>query len=500
MYVYETLFTKLFIYFQPCITPSVPEVSLVFSNVPWVNDRTATSTNISPGYLCRETSVQERRNVVPSTGHGRENSNCGNYQPYFNHEENKLLRHSNHKHDGISGKTNSDYFDLSRANILRDNRAIENEVVTNSNRTFLPRAFSNNCNTPNLNRDINSALQSSYGNDNSISNRIHNRFQYRHNGSPKINEHERSVQHDVNGPRNNQDFTYYSRSEGDECRVAKSYYKIHPRKKNSEQKFPSDREDEKQIKCHFNKETSSPHQQLTHLRGDQLRISQERTGAECSASMQDSVVNDQEDFVAPLPCSLFPHEQEKGRGIKSSPGTDLRSENQFQFRFLAHQTENLNLETRLDGRKASSPTQYRNVRDISENVRTSQTLLKKGKELYSDDKSLSDIYTLIHAQNEQLRHLQAQVDMLLLTRDTSSSAVTPSCAGIHSMKKHVPVVDESTQTTITDIHCDAAVSTDPSPVVSVGVMTMFTDTADSQEPREVKRTKRCNRKPRSGNR
>jgi hypothetical protein len=496
MYVYGIFLQScLLSYFQPCITPSVPEVSLVFSSVPWANDRTATSTNISPGYLCREYSVQERRNVVPSTGHGRENSNCGNYQPYFNHEENKLLRHSNHKHDGISGKTNSDYIDLSRANILRDNRTIESEVVTNS---FLPRAFSNNCNTPDLNRDINNALQSSYGNDNSVSNRIHNKVQYHHSGLPKINEHEKSVQHDVNGPRNNQDFTYYSRSARDECRMAKSYYKIHPRKNNSEQKFPSDREDEEQNKCYFNKETSSPHQQLTHLRGDQLCIPQERTGAKCSASMQDSVVNDQEDFVAPLPCSSFPHEQEKGR--KSSPGPDLRSENQFQFRFLAHQTENLNLETRLGGRKASSPTQYMNVRDISENVRTSQTRLKKGKELDSDDKSLSDIYTLIHAQNEQLRHLQAQVDMLLLTRDTSSSAVTPVCAGIHSMKKHVPVVDESTQTTITDIHCDAAVSTDPSPVVSVGVMTVFTDTADSKEPREMKRTDQCNRKPRSGNR
>jgi hypothetical protein len=423
--------------------------------------------------------------VVPSTGYGRENSNCGKYQPYSNREENKLLQHSNHKHESISRKPNSDYFNLPPVNILRDNRAIESEVVTNSNRPFLLRTFSNNCNAPNLNRNIHSALESSCGNEKSVSNRKWNRFLYQHNGSPKISEHDRSVQHDVNGPRNNQDFTNYSRSVGDECGMAKSYYKIHPRKKNSEQKFPSYREDE----------TSSPHQQLTHWRDDPS-IPQERAGADCPVSMQDSVVNDQEDFVGTLPCSSFPHEQEKSRGMKSSPGPNHR----FQSHFLAHQTENLNLGFRIDGKKASSPTQCTNVRDVSENVSTSQTWLKKGKELDSDDKSLSDIYILIHAQNEQLRHLQAQVDMLLLTRDTSSSVVTPLCDGIHSMKKQVPVVDESTQTVISDIHCDAAVSTDPSPVVSVGVMTIFTDTADSQEPREMKRADQCNRKPRAGNR
>ncbi|PNF14800.1 hypothetical protein B7P43_G07017 [Cryptotermes secundus] len=486
--------------YQPRITPSVPEVSLVFSNTPWVNDRTATtSTHSTPGYLCHETSVQERRNMVPSTGHGRENLNCGSYKSYSSHEDSKLLQHSTHKRDGISGKTNSDYFNLSRANILRDNRTIETEVVTNSNRTFLPRTFLNKCNTPNRNRDIHSVLQSSCSSDSSVSNRKYDRFLYQHSGSPKIvsNEHDRSVWHDVNSPRNSHGFMYSSKSTGDEYGVAKSKYKMHPKKKSSGQKFPSDREDEEQNKCYFNKETSSPQQQMTCLRVDPLYIPQERTRAECSASMQNSVPNDQEDIVTPLPCSSLPHEQGKDRGVKLSPGADLRCESQFQFRFLTHQTGNCNLET--DGRNARNPTQCMNVRDISEDADTSYEQLKKVKELDSNDKSLSDLYSLIHSQNEQLRHLQAQVDTLLLTRDTSSSAATPVCTSIQSLKKHVQVVDESTQTVITDIHCDAAVSTDPTPVVSVGVMTTLTDAADSQQPQDMKRTDQHNRKPRSGN-
>jgi alpha-galactosidase/6-phospho-beta-glucosidase family protein len=126
--------------------------------------------------------------------------------------------------------------------------------------------------------------------------------------------------------------------------------------------------------------------------------------------------------------------------------------------------------------------------------------LETVKELDSTDKSLSDLYSLIHSQNEQLRHLQAQVDTLLLTREMSSSAATPVCASIQSLKKHISVVDESTQTVITNIHHDAAVNTDPSPVVSVGIMTTFTDAADSQQLQDMKRTAQRNRKPRSGNR
>lgn len=482
----------------------MPEVSLVFSNTPWVNDRTATtSARSTPGYLCNEISVQERRNVVPSTGHGRENSKCGSYQSYSSHEDGKLLQHSTHKRDGISGTTNSDYFNLSHANVLRDNRTIESEVVTNSNRTFLPRTFSNKCNTPNRNRDSHSVLQSSCASDNSVSNRKHDKFLYQRNGSPKIivnNERDRSVWHDANSPRNSHGFMYNSKPVGDEYGVVKSYYKLHPKKKSSEQKFPSDREDEEQNKCYFNKETSSPHQQMTHLRVDPLYIPQERTRADCLASMQDSVPNDQEDIIAPLPCSSFPHEQEKDRGVKSSPGADLRCESQFQFGLLTHEIGNCNLETRTDGRNARNPVQCMNVRDISEDADTSHDQLKKVKELDSNDKSLSDLYSLIHSQNEQLRHLQAQVDTLLLTRDTSSFAATPVSAGIQSLKKHIPMVDESTQTVITDIHRDVAVSTDRSPVVSVGVMTIFTDTADSQQPQDMKRTDQHNRKPRSGNR
>jgi hypothetical protein len=480
----------------------VPEVSLVFSNVPWVNDKTARSSHISPSYLYHETNVKERRNVVPSTSHGRENSSCGHYQPYSNNEENKLLLHSNHKHDKISGKTTSDYFDLSHANVLRDNRAIDREAVTNSNRTFLPGTFSNKFNTPNTNRVIHSALQSSCTNDNSVSNRKQDKFLNHQSVSPKINisnEHGSSVQHDVSGPRNSQGSMYYSKSARDEYRVAKSYYKMHPKEKNPEQKFPSDREDEEQNKYYFNKGTP-PHQQMAHLKDDAFYIPQDRTGADFSASIQSSVANDQENFVVPLPCSSVPHEQEKGRGMKSSPAPDLRSEDQFQSYSLTHQTIKQNLETRIDGRNSSSPTHCRNARDTSDDISTSLTRMRNGKELDSDDKSLSDIYTLIHLQNEQLRQLQAQVDLLLLTRDTSSSVVPPVCAGIHSVKKNVSVVNESTQTVITDLHCDAAVSTDPSPVVSVGVMTIFTDTADSQQPREMKRTDQCNRKPRPGSR
>jgi hypothetical protein len=278
--------------------------------------------------------------------------------------------------------------------------------------------------------------------------------------------------------------------------VSKSYYKMHPNKNNSEEKFPSDRDDEERNKCYFNKETFSPHEHMTCLRANPLCIPQERTGTDPSASMQDSVTDDQEDFVARSPRSSFPREQEKDRGIKSSLASDLRPQDQFQFRFRTHQTENHNLESRIEGRSTRNPTECMNVRDID----TSQTRLKKVKELDSGDKSLSDLYSLVRLQNEQLRYLQAQVDTLLLTRDTGSSAATPVRAGAQSVNKHVPMIDESTQTEVADSHCDAAVSTDPSPLVSVGVMTSFNDTADLQRPQPMKRTDRRDTKPRSGNR
>jgi hypothetical protein len=58
------------------------------------------------------------------------------------------------------------------------------------------------------------------------------------------------------------------------------------------------------------------------------------------------------------------------------------------------------------------------------------------------------------------------------------------------------MVDESTQTMVADMHREVAVSTDPRPVVSVGIMTSFIDTTDSQQSQEMKKFDCCNTRPR----
>jgi hypothetical protein len=58
------------------------------------------------------------------------------------------------------------------------------------------------------------------------------------------------------------------------------------------------------------------------------------------------------------------------------------------------------------------------------------------------------------------------------------------------------MVDESTQTIVADMHREVAVSTDPRPVVSVGIMTSLVDIAVSQQSQEMKKVDCCNTRPR----
>jgi hypothetical protein len=448
----------------------------MFSNVP-------TSAYGMPGYLKQETNVPERGN------HARA-YDILNYETYqsAHHEENKLIHHSSHKPDVISRMTKSGYFNCPVTTVHKDNRNIESEVITNSKRAFLPRTFSNKCNTLNKNKDLdsqsNGTQQSHCAHDNSVSNRKHCGLTYQQNGSPKTNENnkfvslksnqndesDRSVWNEVNEHRNVFVSTYHSKSGRDKCRMEKSNYNKHQRK-NTERDFFSDTENEGQNRCYFNKEMSPPQnyglQQVTCLSADPLCIHQKKTEIDFSASSQESAANDHKVSIIP-----------------SSP--TLLSSN--------HCTGNHNMESRTCDKSSRNQTQPENFRDDSEGVDALQAELTNVKEGESQSKSLSDLYSLVHSQNEQLKHLQAQVDRLLLMRDRNNSVFTPTCGclpftsvDIQSVKKHIAMVDESTQTMVSDIHCEVAVSTDTRPVISVGVMTLLTDTANSQQSQEVKK-------------
>lgn len=484
-------------YFQPWVTPSVPEVSLVFSNVPWANARTSTTSGYgTPGYLCLETSGQERQNVGSDVGHAGDLvvSKCGNNQ-YFQEEENKLLQHSIHKPDVASGVTKLDNFYSSHTNVLRDSRNIESEVITNSKRAFLPRTFSNKCNTVNKNKDSHAAQQNYCFHDNSVSNRKHDRFPNQHNISPKTNvnsESDRTIQNDMNNQTDFNGFAYRLKPGGDKCRMDKNIYKTHQKSMNSEGKCYTETENSGENEHFLKKEPSASYHKVTCLSAD----SQESTKAECSVPIQDCVTNDHKaPFFSP-PCSSFSHEHEKDQGMRPSPGSDLRHQNQCHLHFPTSDTGNHNFETRSSGTCARNHIQYANIRNYSDGVAGSQAQLGKMKELGCQDKSLSDLYSLVHLQNEQLKHLQTQVDTLLLMTERSGSAFPSPCVGIDCAKKQIMMVDESTQTMVVDVHREVAVSTDPRPVVSVGIMTSFTDTADMQQLQEVQRVDCCNSRPR----
>jgi hypothetical protein len=493
----------------------VPEVSLIFSSGPSINTRTSsTSTCGASGHLHHETSIAERWNVE-SIGHARDHEvlKYGIYQsPY--HEGNKLPHHSSHKPDEISGTVKFDNFNCPSTTVLKESRNVESEVITNSKRAFLPRTFSNKYSS--FNKNNHGIQQNYFAHDNCLTNRKPDRFAYQQNGSQKThennkfmslknnqnNESDKSVWDENNSHRNFYGHTYHSKSGVDECRMEKSNYKRHQKKNNSQKEYSSDTENEGKSRLCCHKGASSPlnyaYQQIMCMSADPLRIPQERTAADCLVSSQDSVANDQKAFVIPsLPSSLFSYEREKDRDIKASSGPDLRHKNEPNFHFLTHDPGNHNLETRIDSKSARNQIQSVNFRDDSEGIDAFKAQLANVKEGESQDNSLFDLYNLVHLQNEQLKHLQAQVDRLLLMRDRNSSVSTSACcsmpfagAGIQSAKKHIRLVNESTQTMVTDSHCDIAVNTDPRPVVSVGVMTSFTDTADSQQSQKMKRITR----------
>lgn len=469
----------------------------MFSSVPWSNARTsAASTYGTPGYLHHE-NVQERQNVAANLGCSRDLAvlNCGNDHS-TQEAENKFLQHSSHKHDAVSRVTSFDHFNSSYTNVLRDNRNVESEVITNSKRAYLPRTFSNKCNTVNKNQDSHGAQQNYCSHDNFISNRKHDRFLNQHDISPKTNvnnESDRMIWNDVDGQKNIHGFAYHLKPGGDKCRVEKNSYKRHQKKINSEGKCSSNAGNLGKNGCCFNKGQSSSCQQVTCLSAEP----QEDTKVECPAHIQDPVTNDHKALVLSPPCSLFSCEQERGRHIRPYSCRDIGHQNQFHLHFPTPNTENHNLETRSDGISARNQIQSTNTRIYSEVADGSHAQLGNLKELGSQDKSLSDLYSLVHLQNEQLKHLQAQVDTLLLTTEKNGSVNTSQCVGIQYVKKQIKMVDESTQTMVADMHREVAVSTDPRPVVSVGIMTSFIDTAASQQSQEMmKKVDCCNTRPR----
>jgi hypothetical protein len=472
----------------------------MFSNVPWANARTSTTAAYgTPGYLRHETNVQERWNVGSNIGCVGDLAvlNCGNDQS-SQEDENKLFQHSSHKPDVISGVTKLDHFYSSNTNVMRDNRHIESEVITNSKRAFLPRTFSIKCNTINKNKDSHGAQQNYCSHDNSVSNRKHDRFPNQHNISPKTNvnsESDRSIWSDVNGQRHFHGSAYHLKPGGDKCRMEKNSYKRHQKKMNSEGKCSSDAGNSGENGCYFNKEQSPYYQQVTCLSADP----QEITKAECSARIQDSVTNDNKALFLSPPRSSFSCEREKYRDIRPSSGPDLGHQNQFHLHFLTPNTGNHNLETRIGGMCTRNQIQSTNILNYSEGIDGSQAQLGKVKELGGQDKSLSDLYSLVHLQNEQLKYLQAQVDTLLLTTEKNGSVFTSPRVGIQSVKKQITVVDESTQTMVADMHHEVAVNTDPRLVVSVGIMTSLTDTADLQQSQDTKKVDFWNTRPRLSN-
>jgi len=492
----QTCSLSVLFYFQPCFTPSVPEVSLVFSSVPWSNARTSTtSTYGTRGHLRHET-VQERQNMAANIGCSRDLAvlNCGN--DHSTHEaENKYLQHTSHKHDAVSGVTSLDHFNSSYTNVLRDNRNVESEVITNSKRAYLPRTFSNKCITINKNQDSHGAQQNYCSHDNFVSNRKHDRFLNQHNISPKTNvncESDRMIWNDVDGQKNIHGFAYHLMPGGDKCRVEKNSYKRHQKKMNSEGKCSSNAGNLAKNGCYFNKGQSPSCQQVTCLSAEPL----EDTKVECPAHIQDPVTNDHKARVLSPPCSSYSYEREKDQHIRPSSCQDIGHENRFHLHFPTSNTGNHNLETRGDGMCARNQIQSTNTRNYSEAADGSHARLGKVNELGDQDKSLSDLYSLVHLQNEQLKYLQAQVDTLLLTTEKNGSVNTSQCVGIQSVKKQIKMVDESTQTMVADMHREVAVSTDPRPVVSVGIMTSFIDTTDSQQSQEMKKLDCCNTRPR----
>jgi len=468
----------------------------VFNSAPWSNARTSTtSTYGTPGYL-RHENVQERQNVAANVGCSRDLAvlNCGNDHS-TQEAENKFLQHSSHKHDAVSGVNSLDHFNSSYTNVLRDNRNVESEVITNSKRAYLPRTFSNKCNTINKYQDSRGAQQNYCSHDNHVSNRKHDRFLNQHHISPKTNvnsESDRMIWNDVDGQKNIHGFAYHLKPEGDKCRVEKSSYKRHQKKMNSEGKCSSNAGNLGKNGCYFNKGQSPSCQQVTCLSVEP----QEDTKIECPAHIQDPVTNDHKAFVLSPPCSSFSCERENDRHKRPPSFQDIGHQNQFHLHFPTPNTGNHNLETRSDGLSARNQIQSTNTGNYSEVADGLQAQLGKVKELRGQDKSLSDLYSLVHLQNEQLKHLQAQVDTLLLATEKNGSMNTSQCVGIQSVKKQTKMVDESTQTMVAGMHCEVAVSTDPRPAVSVGIMTSFIDTADSQQSQEMKKVDCCNTRPR----
>ncbi|KDR18515.1 hypothetical protein L798_07706 [Zootermopsis nevadensis] len=502
--------------FQPCIAPSVPEVSLIFNSGSSVN--TGTSATAARG-LHHETSATERRNVKSVSNAGyHEVLKYGTY-PSSHHEGNKLPHCSSHKPDEILGAVKLDNINCPSTAVLRDNRNVESEVITNSKRTFLPRTFSNRCNS--FDKNIDGTQQNYCAHDSSVTNRKPDRLAYQQNGSQNSheskksmslknnqnNDGDRSVWNENNGYRNFYGSAYHSKPGVEKCRMEKSYYKRYQKKNYPQRKFPSDTENEGRSSLCCHKEASSPlnyaHQQMTCVSPDPSCIPEERTAVDYLRSRQDSVANDQTSVVIPLsPSTLFSREQEKDRDTKTSSDPVFRHKNDFNSLFLADQPTNRNLETRID---ATNHIQSVNFRDTSEGVDTFKVQSANMKEAGShDDSSMFDLYNLVRSQNEQLKHLQTQVDRLLLMRDRNSTMSTTACccppftcAGIQSAKQNITVVNASTQTMVTDSRCDIAVNTDSRPVVSVAVMTSFADTADSKQSQKMERMTRlrtCSRK------
>jgi hypothetical protein len=483
----QTCSLAVMFYFQPCVTPSVPEVSLVFSSVPWSNARTSTSAYGTSGYLHHE-NVQERQNVGANIGCARDLAilNRGNDKS-TQEAENKLLQYSSHKPDPISGVTSLDHFHSSYANVLRENKNVESEVITNSKRAFLPRTFSNKCNTINKNQDSHGVQQNYSSHDNFVSNRKHDRFLNQHNISPKTNVNsgsDRMIWNDVDGQRNFHGFGCHLRPGGDKCRVERNSYKRHQKKMNPEGECSSYAGNLGENGCYYSK--------------GQYSEPQDDTKVECPARIQNSVTNDHKLLVLSPPYSSFSCERERGRHMRPYSCPDIRHQNQFHLHFPTSNTGNHKMETRSDGMSARNQIQSTKTRN-SEVADGSQAQLGKVKGLGGQDKSLFDLYSLVHLQNEQLKHLQAQVDTLLLTTEKNGSVNTFQCVGIQCMKKQITMVDESTQTMVADLHREVAVSTDPRPVVSVGIMTSFIDTVDSQQSQEMKKVDCCNTRPRLSN-
>jgi hypothetical protein len=403
----------------------------------------------------------------------------------------------------------SDNFNFPSATVLKDNSKVESEVITNSKTSFLPGTFSNK--SISCNKNNRCTQQYYYACDNSVSNRKPDKSTNQQNGSQNTrennsvmflksnqdNESDNILWNEINGHRNFYGCTYHSKSGDDKCRMEKSNYKRQHKESEPQRKFSSYTENELKSRLYCQKETSSPmncvHQQIECLNADSLCIPQERTVIECVEHSQNCAANDQKVSRS----SSLSHEQENDRDISESSCPDVRQKNEFSLHFVTDHPGNHKLETRIDSKSLRNQIQSLNFRDGSEVIDASKAHKADVKGGESQDKSMFDLYSLLHSQNEQLKLLQAQVDRLLLMRERSISVSTSPCGclpfrgtGIQSANKHVTVVNESTQTVLTDSQCDAAVNTDPIPLVSVGVMTSLTEASDTQQPQKMKRITR----------